>query len=774
MKRATVTQAVRLGVVVGGLFAPAMAAAQPTLTYPKAEAYYVDYYHGVPVADPYRWLEDSDSPQTRRWIEDQNKITFPYLEAIPQRASITARLTSLWNYERFSAPGKEGGHYFYSYNPGLANQGTLYVTDSLDKPGRVLLDPNTLRADGTAALAGTSVSEDGKYIAYGIAEAGSDWNTWKVREIASGKDIADELRWVKFSGASWTKDSSGFFYSRYDEPKGGQEYTAANYYPKVYFHKIGTPQSEDVLVYQRPDQKSWGLGAGVTEDGRFLIMSVSQGTDPKNRLFVRDLRAVPLGSAATETDKKIREAELQIQRLVAQGDAGGNKDAASKQIELLTKQRASLVAAQNNTAHGFVELLNDFDASYDFVGNDGSVFYFNTNLSAPRSRIIAIDLASPARENWRELVPQAAETLQGVSMLGDSFFASYLKDAKTQIKQFDTSGKLVREVELPGIGTASGIGGKRSESEAFFTFTSYNVPASVYRFDAKTGKSTLWKSPKVGFNPDDFEVSQKFFASKDGTKVPVFIVHKKGIKLDGSNPTLLYGYGGFNIPLTPSFSPGTIGWLEMGGVYAVANIRGGGEYGEQWHQAGTGVNKQNVFDDFIGAAEFLIAEKYTSKGKIACQGGSNGGLLVGAMVTQRPDLWGACLPAVGVLDMLRFQKFTIGWAWKSDYGDTEADRSVFEAVRKYSPYHVALDTKGAKWPATLITTGDHDDRVVPAHSFKFAAALQATQTGTEPVMIRIDVRAGHGAGKPTGKRIEELADQWAFLAKHLGMSPGAK
>ncbi len=753
-----------------GLSLVSSAWAQQAIIYPKAEPYFVDYYHGTPVADPYRWLEDSDSAQTRAWIEAENKVTMPYLAAIPQRDAIEARIKDLWNYEKFSAPGREGGKYFYSYNSGLQNQSVLFVTDKLDDKGRVLLDPNTLKADGTAALAGTAVSEDGKYLAYGIAEAGSDWNVWKVRDIASGKDLPDELRWVKFSGASWMKDGSGFFYSRYDEPKQGAELTAVNYYPKLYFHKVNTPQSQDVLIYERPDQKEWGIGGGVSEDGRFLVLSLSQGTDPKNRLYVRDLESHPLTAPPTDQDKQIRAIETQIQAGVAALEAGADKAKTEEFIKGLRAKRAELVAAQGDASFGFVELLNDFDASYEWVGNDGTTAYLSTNLDAPRTRVIAIDLTKPARANWKELIPQAAETLQSVGMVGDFFFANYLKDAKTQVKQFDTSGKLVREVKFPGIGTAGGFGGKRTESETFYSFTSYNVPPQIFHYDIKSGESKLWKAPAVKFNPDDYSVKQDFYTSKDGTKVPMFIVANKSVKLDGNNPTLLYGYGGFNIPLTPGFSPGTLAWLEMGGVYAVANIRGGGEYGEDWHKAGTLTKKQNVFDDFISAAEYLIAQKYTSKGKIACQGGSNGGLLVGAMITQRPDLWGACLPAVGVMDMLRFQKFTIGWAWKSDYGDTEADKAVFDAVYKYSPYHAALRAKDAKWPPTLITTGDHDDRVVPAHSFKFAAALQASQTGPAPVLIRIDVRAGHGAGKPTAKRIEELADQWAFLAKNLGMS----
>jgi prolyl oligopeptidase len=752
------------------LLSMAAAHGQPApITYPKAETYFVDTYFGTKVADPYRWLEDPDSTQSREWINAQNAITFPYLESIPQRSVIRERLTELWNFERYSTPSKDGGKYFYSYNTGLQNQSVLFVADAIDTPGRVLLDPNTLRQDGTAALAGVSVSEDGKYMAYAIADAGSDWTSWKIRDIATGKDLEDSIRWVKFSGASWLHDSSGFLYSRYDEPKAGQEYTAANHYPKVYLHTLGQAQSKNVLVYERPDQKEWGLSAGVTEDGQYVVMSVWKGTNPKNGLFVRDLKANPIGAAPTEIDTQIRGIEREIRGLQDQIDSGGDMAALGKQMEEKRAARAALVAKQGNTANGFIELLSEFDASYEYVGNDGQVFYFSTNFKAPKSRLIAVDLGKPGKDNWREIIPEAAETLQGVTMVGNTFFASYLKDAKTQVKQFDRAGKLIREVALPGIGTASGFGGKRADNETFYSFTSYNIPTTIYRLNAETGESTLWKQPAVKFNPDDFVVTQKFYASKDGTRVPMFIVHKKGIKLDGNNPVLLYGYGGFNISLTPSFSPAIIGWLEMGGVYAVPNIRGGGEYGEEWHQAGTSVRKQNVFDDFIAAAEFLIAEKYTKAGRIACSGGSNGGLLVGAMITQRPELWGAALPAVGVLDMLRFHKFTIGWAWKSDYGCAETSEEEFKALNAYSPYHVALRKPGSRWPATMITTGDHDDRVVPAHSFKFAAALQATQAGDKPVLIRIDVRAGHGAGKPTAKRIEEVADQYAFLVKNLGM-----
>jgi prolyl oligopeptidase len=573
------------------------------------------------------------------------------------------------------------------------------------------------------ALAGMSVSEDGKYMAYGISEAGSDWNTWKVRDIATGKDTGDVVNWVKFSGASFTKDGSGFFYSRFDAPKGGEnKLTGSNFFQKLYFHKLGTPQDQDVLVYHETDEskKDWGFGGSVTEDGKYLMISVWKGTDPKNRVYVKDLSASQLG------DKKV------------------------------------------------IKLLDGFDASYNFVGNDGSTMYFQTDLNAPRGRLIAIDLAKPDAKNWKEVIPQSDATLQGISFVGNMFFANYLRDAKSEIKVHAMDGTFVRDVQLPGIGTAGGFGGKRSDTETFYSFAGFTSPTRIYRYDIASGKSTLFKEAKVAFNPDDYSTKQVFYTSKDGTRVPMFIVHKKSLVNDGSNPTLLYGYGGFNISVTPTFSVTNLVWMEMGGVYAVANIRGGGEYGEEWHQAGTKLVKQNVFDDFIAAGEFLVKEKYTNPKKLAIRGGSNGGLLVGACMTQRPDLFGACLPEVGVLDMLRFHKFTIGHAWRSDYGAADGEGSTpeqFKALYAYSPLHNIKP--GTCYPPTMVMTADHDDRVVPAHSFKFAAALQAAmpKTCANPALIRIDVRAGHGAGKPTAKIIEEAADRWAFLVRALGMKP---
>ena len=669
----------------------------------------VDVIHGVKVADPYRWLEDDQAEETKAWVQAENKVTFGYLDDIPARDKIKRRLTKLWNYERFGIPSKVGGRYFFSKNDGLQNQSVIYTMDRLDGEPRVLLDPNMLSEDGTIALGGYSISDDGRLMSYGLSDGGSDWRTFHVRDVATGKDLPDKLTWIKFSGTSWTKDNKGFFYSRYDEPKKGEELSSTNYFQKLYYHRVGTPQSADELVYHRDDHKDWGFSGNVTEDGRYLIISISQGTERKNRVYFRDLT--------------------------------------TKSTEI-------------------VKLLDDFDAQYRLLENDGPVFYFRTDLDAPRGRVIAIDTRKPARSNWKELIPEAAETLRGVNVVNNMFVASYLKDAHTQVKMFNLDGSFVREMSFPGLGSASGFGGKRDYTETFYAFSSFATPPTIYRYDMTTGRSTVFKKPKVDFDPSDYETTQIFYSSSDGTQIPMFITHKKGLKRDGNNPTYLYGYGGFNIPLTPRFSISNLVWMEMGGVFAQANLRGGGEYGKTWHNAGRLLNKQNVFDDFISAAEWLISNNYTRKEKLAIAGGSNGGLLVGACLIQRPDLYGAALPAVGVLDMLRFQKFTIGWAWVSDYGKIE-DPEMFKVLRSYSPYH---NVKPAtEYPPTLITTGDHDDRVVPAHSFKFAAALQAAQAGDSPVLIRIETRAGHGAGKPMQIIINEVSDKWAFLVRNLGM-----
>ena len=680
-----------------------------TLAYPKAKTVdQVDDYHGVKVKDPYRWLEDADSADTKAWVGEENKLTFSYLDQIPYRGAIRDRLLKLWNYERFTEPEQEGGRYFYEHNNGLQNQNVLLVAESLHAEPRLLLDPNTLSSDGTVALSGTAITDDGKLLAYGTAASGSDWMEWHVRDVGTGKDLPDLIKWVKFSGASWTKDGKGFFYSRYDEPKG-TALRDTNYFQKLYYHKVGTDQSEDKLMYERPDNKEMLFGGSVTDDGRYLIITVRQGTSPKNRLYYRDL----------------------------------------------TKPDADVV-----------KLLDDFDARYGFVDNDGPVFWIDTDLDAPRGKLIAIDTGHPERANWKTLVPEGKDKLQGVGIIDNRFLLSYLKDARSDVRVYDLNGKFVRNVDLPGIGTAAGFGGKRKDKETFYAFTSFTSPTTIYRYEPAAGTSSVFRQPKVDFEASKYETKQVFYNSKDGTRVPMFLTYKKGLKLDGQNPTLLYAYGGFDISLTPAFSVPTIVWLEMGGIYAQPNLRGGGEYGEDWHLAGTKAHKQNVFDDFIGAAEWLIANKYTSTPKLAIRGGSNGGLLVGACLTQRPDLYGATLPLVGVMDMLRFQKFTIGWAWTSDYGSSD-NPDDFKALYAYSPLH-NLKT-GTKYPATMIATADHDDRVVPGHSFKFAATMQADQAGPAPVLIRIETKAGHGAGKPISKIIDEAGDEWAFVAYNLNM-----
>ncbi|MRV76160.1 prolyl oligopeptidase family serine peptidase [Duganella sp. FT92W] len=695
----------------GSAFAQTCPATGPAVSYPVTKKVdQQDNYHGTAVADPYRWLEDANSAETKEWVDAQNKVTQAYLAQIPNRDAIKQRLTKLWNYERYSVTYKEGGRYFYSRNDGLQNQSVLYTMKSLSDTPRVLLDPNTLAADGTVALAGTAVSPNGKYLAYSTAASGSDWNEIRVRHIDSGKDTEDHIKWVKFSSTAWAHDGSGFYYSRYDEPDEKTKLAGVNYFQKLYFHKLGTPQSADTLVYDRPDQKEWGFAGEVTDDGRYLIISSSQGTERKARIFYKDLK---------QKDGKV------------------------------------------------TGLMEAFDAAYDFIDNDGPVFYFRTDKNAPRSRIIAVDVRHPEPSQWKEIVPEAQQTLVSANIINNQLVVDYLSDAHSAVKVFDLKGKFVRDVELPGIGSAGGFNGKRGDKETFYSYTSFTNPTTIYRYDMKSGKSTVYRQPKVDFDPSQFETRQVFYTSKDGTRVPMFIVSKKGIKLDGSNPTYLYGYGGFNIPLTPSFSVANLAWVEMGGVYAMANLRGGGEYGEAWHKAGTKLQKQNVFDDFIGAAEWLVANKVSSPAKLSIGGGSNGGLLVGATMTQRPDLFAAAIPAVGVLDMLRFQKFTIGWAWTSDYGSSD-NPDEFQALYKYSPLHNLKP--GSCYPATMVVTADHDDRVVPAHSFKFAAAAQAAQGSANPILIRIDTKAGHGAGKPTSKQIDEVTDRWGFLSKALNMN----
>lgn len=680
------------------------------MAYPKAKTVdQVDDYHGTKVSDPYRWLEDTDSADTKAWVEAENKLTFSYLDQIPYRAAIRERLLKLWNYERFTAPEKEGGRYFYQHNNGLQNQNVLLVADSLTAEPRVLLDPNTLSADGTVALAGRAITDDGKLMAYGTAASGSDWTEWHVRDITTGNDLPDLIKWVKFSDASWTKDDKGFFYSRYDEPKEGMALRDTVYFQKLYYHKVGTAQSDDKLIYDRPDNKEMLFGGSVTDDGRYLIITVEQGTSPKNRLYYKDL---------TKPDAQV------------------------------------------------VKLLDDFDAEYRFVDNDGPVFWIRTDLKAPRGKLIAIDTRHPESANWKTVVAEGPDKLEGAGTVDNLFLLSYLKDARNEVRVHDLKGKFLRNVDLPGIGTAAGFGGKRTDKETFYAFTSFVTPTTIYRYEPGAGKSTVFRQPKVDFDPTKYETKQVFYNSKDGTRVPMFLTYKKGLKLNGENPTLLYAYGGFDISLTPFFSVPNIVWLEMGGIYAQPNLRGGGEYGEDWHLAGTHGKKQNVFDDYFAAAEWLIANKYTSTPKLAIRGASNGGLLMGASLTQRPDLFGAALPEVGVMDMLRFQKFTIGWAWTSDYGSSDNPED-FKYLYAYSPLQNLKP--GTKYPPTMISTADHDDRVVPGHSFKFAATMQADQAGPAPVLIRIETKAGHGGGKPISKIIDETADEWAFVAHNLKM-----
>ncbi|MCI0699796.1 MAG: prolyl oligopeptidase family serine peptidase [Planctomycetia bacterium] len=709
--------AVLTTVLTAILLSPTHAQEPKKLKYPDTKkGDVVDDYHGTKVADPYRWLEDDvrKSKDVADWVEAQNKVTFGFLESIPEREAIKKRITDLWNYEKISAPSKHAGRYFFFKNDGLQNQNVFFVQDSLDGEAKLLMDPNTWSKDGTVALSGMAVSDDAKLIAYGVAEAGSDWNTWKVFDVTATKTLTDELKWVKFSGAAWTKDNKGFFYSRFPEPKMGAAFQDLNVDMKLYYHELGKPQSEDQLIYERKDNPKWSVNADVSEDGQYLIIFIGDGT----------------------TSRKVRVAYKNL------------ADPASK----------------------IVDLIDNHDNKFNFLGNDGGIFYFQTDYQAPKYQVIAMDTKIPDKKNWKTIIPEAKEVLDEVGLVGDRFICSYLKDAKTAVKVHEINGKFVRDVELPGIGSASGFGGKRKDMETFYTFSSFATPTSIYRYDIASGESKLIRQAKVKFDPADYEVKQVFYPSKDGTKIPMFIAHKKGIKLDGTNPTLLWGYGGFNISITPGFSVSRLQWMEMGGVLAVANLRGGGEYGDAWHRAGTKLTKQNVFDDFIAAGEYLIKEKYTSPKKLGIQGGSNGGLLVGACMTQRPDLFGACLPAVGVMDMLRFQKFTAGRYWVDDYGSSE-NPTEFEALYKFSPYHVLMKNGQKSYPPTLVTTADTDDRVVPGHSFKFAAALQANHKGPNPVLIRIETKAGHGAGKPTAKIIEEVADQWAFLVKTLDFKP---
>lgn len=673
---------------------------------------HVDEYHGHRITDPYRWLEEPDSDESRAWVQAQNRVTFGYLERIPARSDITKRLQSLWNYERYSSPFRRGGRYFYFKNDGLQNQSVLYVQDTIDAAPRVLLDPNTWSKEGTTALSSMGFSEDGKLLAYSQSEGGSDWNTWHLLDVEKGTKLPDVLQWSKWSGASFTHDGKGFFYSRYPAPEEGKSLEEANYFHQVFYHHIGTDQSDDVLVFEDREHKTRGFGASVTDDGAYLVLEVWEGTDTRNRVYYAKL---------------------------------GPNGAYDPSIQ-------------------FVKLLDEFDAGYAFAGNVGSNFYFRTDKDAPRGRFIRISLDAPDPARWTTLIAEAEDKLEGVKLLGNGFLVSWLHQAHDKVTFHDMSGALVREIELPVLGSVGGFDGKLADTDTFYTLTSFTYPATVFHLDLQTGTSTLFRKPAVDFDSDAYEVKQVTYPSKDGTPVPMFLVYKKGVVLDGNNPTLLYGYGGFNISLTPSFDPSRIVWLERGGVYAQPSLRGGGEFGEAWHEAGMLGKKQTVFDDFAAAAEWLIQNGYTKPSRLGISGRSNGGLLVGASITQRPELFGAAIAGVGVLDMLRFHRFTIGHAWTSEYGSAD-NADDFPFLRAYSPLHNVRPN--TRYPSTLVVTADHDDRVVPAHSFKFAATLQAAHSGDNPVLIRIDTQAGHGAGKSTKKLIEEKADEWAFLLHTL-------
>ena len=682
---------------------------QKRLKYPETRKdTVVDNYFGTKVADPYRWLEDDNSEETKAWVDSQNKVTFDYLHAIPFRQKIIDRLKEVLNYERYSVPFKKSGKYFYFKNDGLQNQSVMYVQNNLDAEPKILLDPNKLSEDGTVALAGLGISKNGKYLAYSVARGGSDWNEIYVKDIETGEMLNDKINWVKFSGISW--QGNGFYYSRYPEPGKDKALTKANQYQKVYYHKIGTAQKEDKIIFEDKEHPHRMFGASVSDDEKFLFISFSETTSG-NGLYFKDL--------------------------------------------------------ENNS--DFKMIADGFDYDYYAVDNIDGKFLIMTNENAPHYKLMSYDIATGQK---KDIIPEKENVLRSVSIGSDKLVASYMQDAKSRVYIYDFDGKNETELQLPGIGTASGFSSEKGDSIAFYSFTSYTVPSVIFKYNFNTGKSEVYRKPNIkGIDFDNYTTEQVFYTSKDGTKVPMFITHKKDIKLNGNNPTLLYAYGGFNISITPGFSVSRMIWLENGGVYAVANIRGGGEYGQEWHKAGTLKNKQNVFDDFIAAAEYLIDKKYTSSKKLVIEGGSNGGLLMGAVTNQRPDLFAVTLAHVGVMDMLRYQYFTIGRAWSADYGLSE-DSTMFSYLYKYSPLHNIK--KGVEYPAVLVLTADHDDRVVPAHSFKYIATLQNTYIGNHPVIIRIEKKAGHGAGKPIAKQIEETADVYSFAFKNIGVTPYEK
>jgi prolyl oligopeptidase len=700
----------------------------------------VDTYHGTKVADPYRWLEADvrESPEVAAWVAKQNEVARKYLDAIPQRPQIERRLTELYNYARYSAPTAEAGKYFFLKNDGLQDQAVLYVADTYTGEGRVLLDPNKWSKDGTVALADFAPSPDGKLLAYTQAEAGSDWQQIYLVDVATGAEKPDHLKWARFSNVSWARDGAGFYYTRYPEPPPGEQYQSVAKNQMVYYHKLGDDQAKDTLIYRREDNPDWSFGLSPTDDGKYLVLGIYRSTDPQNQVLVRETSAA--------ADAK------------------------------------------------WTELVPDFENEFSFIGNEGEKFYFITDLAAPAKRVVTMDIAKPGRENVTEIVPTGFGTIDNASILSGRLIVQSLVDVLPHVRLFDLEGKAQGEIKLPGIGTVAGFGGNQDDKETFYIFTSYNTPTDIYRYDVTANKSELIRRPNVPFNPDDFVVEQVFYKSKDGTRVPMFLAYKKPAEpakpaAAGSEtakvadakanapahheprPTLLYGYGGYSITISPAFSADYIAWMELGGVVAVANLRGGGEYGEDWHLGGKNLKKQNVFDDFIAAAEWLVAEDYTTSDQLAIMGGSNGGLLVGAVMVQRPELFGACIPIVGVLDMLRFHQFTAGQFWRDEFGDPEKP-DEFKNLLAYSPYHNLKD--GVQYPATMVMTADTDDRVVPMHSFKFAAALQRAQAGDAPILLRIETRAGHGRGTPVSKLIENAADKWAFLVKSLKMDVPVK
>ncbi|HNW99229.1 MAG TPA: prolyl oligopeptidase family serine peptidase [Bacteroidales bacterium] len=692
------------------LIIPLLMKSQDIIKYPVTKKVdTIDTYFGTKVPDPYRWLEDDTSAATSNWVKEENAVTEKYFEKIPFRNILKERLTKIWNYPKFDVPFKGGTKYFFYKNDGMQNQSVLYIQDALDKEPRVMLDPNKLSTDGTVALAELSVSNNGKYLVYYTSTGGSDWNEGYVIDIENNKLLTDHLKWIKFSGIAWKGD--GFYYSRYDEPEKGKELSQKNEFQKMYYHKIGDEQSNDILIYSNKDNAERNYGAQTTEDEKFLIMSETETTSGNGLYYLR-------------LDKNEKE---------------------------------------------FKQIAKGFDFDYGVIDDYNDKLIMITNCHAPKYKLVLVDPEKPEEKNWVTIIPEKTEVLQGVSYVGGKLIAEYLKDAYSKSYIYTLDGKLEGEVQYPCIGSAGGFSGKKEDNIAFYSFTSFTFPATIYKFDVSANKSTVYKKPEIDFNAENFETKQVFYTSKDGTKIPMFLIYKKGIVLNGNNPTLLYGYGGFNISLTPSFSLSRLLFIENGGIYAMANIRGGGEYGEDWHMAGTKMKKQNVFDDFIYAAQYLIDNKFTSSEKLAIMGGSNGGLLIGACMTQRPDLFKVCIPQVGVMDMLRYQKFTIGKAWSSDYGTSEDSPEMFKYIYGYSPLHNIK--AGVKYPATLVMTADHDDRVVPAHSFKFISTLQEKQTGINPVLIRIESMAGHGAGKPTSKIINEYSDLYSFIMFNLGMNP---